>query len=179
MSIDAQTSGPSAFHAGVNPLARRAGALRLAAMIISGGAMLFPVTWAVIFLGMSGLTAPHPDGVDSTVADALAMAGPMLLGWLVVAVPVTAVFLRTAGHPAADGGKVWMGLSAGFQLLALPIWALAGTAGTAGWSNFDLGLTFMVVATVLCLLGIPLAIVGWSRFGWRTSRPVRVAPSLD
>ncbi len=171
MSTDAQ-----ALQSRVNPLASGAGALRLAAMIVSGGAVLFPVMWAVFYLGMAELMPPHPDGIGTTLANALVMAAPMLLGYLIAAVPATWVFLRTAGHPAADAGKVWMSLSAGFQLLALPIWA---TASIAGRSNFDLGLAFMIVAAVLCLLGIPFAIVGWARFGWRTLRPVRMAPSLD
>ncbi len=176
MSIDAQPPLPKAFQATLNPLASGRGAWRLAAMIISGGALLFPVTWAVIYLGMTSLTPAHQEGIGAASADALVMVAPMLLSYLIAAAPATGVFLRTAGHPAADGGKAWMALSAGCQLLALPTWAFAGRAG---WSNFDLGLAFLIVALVLCLLSIPLAIVGWVRFGWRTLRPVRMAPSLD
>ena len=110
------------------------------------------------------------------IADVLMILGPLLVSDLVVVVPVRLAYRRTAGHPGATAGSAWMTLCVRTQLLALLFFA--GSSAT-GRISYDAGLVMLSVSIGLGVLSVAFALVGWLRFGWRSTRRVRTAPALE
>ena len=171
MPLDAQSHpDPSSPLAGEGDrAARKPGAWRLVAMVLSAGVMLTPVTLALF---------GKFDGFDriARLADVLMGLVPSLVSDLVVALPVRLAWRRTTGHPGATAGSAWMTLCVWTQLLALLLFA---TASSTGRISYDAGLAVLSVSIGLGTLSVAFALVGWLHFGWRSTRPVRTAPALE
>jgi hypothetical protein len=153
MSPDPQARPP--LPSAANPLANAPGILRLAAMIMSAGALLLPLTWLIVRIDAHGM---------------LAWMAPVFAGWLLAAPPVSLTFLRAAGKPWFDGGKVWMASCALLHVVALLLFALANSP-TA--SRAEAPMLYVFTGLGILAIGIPLALVGWIRYAVRASRSRR------